>query len=157
MAKKNNQTEILTIPGCYLRARKRRSYLVLSALLILAAGGLVWLFFGSCTQTVTGWAQVVEGYFTDCIVPSSEIGKIELGQTVKVGTSTGEVTFVDSRFVTYSDVVGLYGYSAQRLHISSDETYYYVRANIVTEATGYQKYTIVTDTVTPFKKYFGGE
>ena len=155
MAEQRKQAEILTTPNCYLRTRWMESWIPPLAVLLLLAGALSWFFFGSCVETVSGWAQVNEGRFVDCAVPSSEISRIKVGQIMMVGNNSGPIIHVASDYVTYRQVAELYGYSVTRMHLSENEVYYYVRATVPNEATGYRQYTIVTGTETPFRKYFG--
>ncbi len=140
----------------YLHTQKTRWWLVLLAALILLSGALCWMFFGSCNITVTGYAQVVKDLGTYCIIPSTDIGRVEPGMKVWVDNLGGTLTRLGDTYHTYEQMTDLYGYSAQHLRLREDETYYIADADIVEKESGYSRFTVVTGTVTPFEYFFGG-
>lgn len=129
---------------------------MLATALLLISGFLFWIFFGACNTTVTGYAQVVKDLGTCCLIPSTDIDRVEPGMEVWVDNLRGTLTKIDDSFSTCEQIRDLYGYSAQHLHLKEDETYYLVDTDIVESESGYSRFTIVTGTVTPFEYYFGG-
>ena len=156
MDKQNNRSTSPDKTDSYLRTQRIRIRLVVLAGLILVSGMLFWFFFGAVNITVSGYVQTVRGVCAYCAVPSADIDKVELGMTGWVDQYKGTVTHIDEKYTTYDEIESLYGYSAKHFHAKKDETYYFVRLDITEANSGYSRFTIITDTVTPFEYYFGG-
>ena len=156
MDKQKNKRTPLDKTDSYLRTQRIRIWLVILAGLILASGVLAWLFFGTYNITVSGYAQVVKNANTYCVVSSTDIDKVKPGMTAWVDNFCGTVINIEEDLITYDQIVYLYGYSSKHLHVKEDETYYFVDLDITEADSGYRKYTIITDTVTPFEYFFGG-
>ena len=156
MDKQKNRSSSLDKTDRYLRTQKIRVWLVVLAGLVLVSGMLVWLFFGAINITVSGYAETIKDVCTYCAVPSEDIDRVQLGMTGWVDHYKGTVTHMDENYSTYDEIVILYGFSAERFHVKQDETYYFVELDITEANSGYSRFTIITDTVTPFEYYFGG-
>lgn len=156
MDKKKIENASLDGTDSYLRTQRIRAWIVAAAVLVLAAGALTWLFFGSCNITVTGYAYVSGNVETYCFVSSRDIDRVTPGMTVWVNNTKGKIMRVADHYYTYDQLLFLYGNSIANLHVKEDEVYYSVSADIRQDRSDFGKFTIITDTVTPFACYFGG-
>lgn len=155
----DNQKNISTTPDrtdSYLRTQRIRVWLVILAGLVLVSGVLIWMFFGAINITVSGYTETIKDKCAYCAVSSADIDRVKLGMTGWVDHRKGTVTNIEEKYSTYDEIVSLYGYSAKNFHIKEDESYYFVELDITEANSGYSRFTIITDTVTPFEYYFGG-
>ena len=156
MDKQKNRSSAPDKTDSYLRTQRLRVWLVALAGAVLVSGLLVWLFFGAYNITVSGYAETIQGVCAYCAVPSAEIDRVQLGMTGWIDSHKGTVTHIDENCSTYDEIIHLYGFSAARFHVKQDETYYFVELDITQADSGYSRFTIITDTVTPFEYFFGG-
>lgn len=156
MSKKKIRSTVTDGTDRYLRVQRVRGWIILLAVIFLMIGGMVWLFFGSYNITVTGYAQILGKTCAFCAVPASDIDKVEPGMTVWADNCSGAVTRIEEAYYTYDQLINMYGHSADYMHFKENEVYYFADADIKEEFSGYSKYTIIIDTVTPFEFFFGG-
>lgn len=156
MDKKKNDNTPLEKTGSYLRTQRIRGWIVVLAAMIFAAGVLAWLFFGSCSITVTGYAYVYGGVDTVCFVSPGDIDKVKPGMAVWVDNTKGTVTQIKDNYYTYDQLRLMYGNTVRNLHMNEDDVCYSVNTDIVKELSEVGRFTIITDTVAPFFYYFGG-
>lgn len=129
--------------------------IVLSAFIIMI-GIVCWLFFGTYNVTVNGYADVVYGRQTHLFVDSEDIDKVKVGMNVSVGNERGKIINIYDYYDTYENLFEIYGSVVDKFNLSKDKTYYAVVADIENDSTGIKPFSIVVDTVKPYKYYFLG-
>lgn len=94
----------------YIRVSNPSLWMVIAAIIVLLAGACVWGVFGRL-ETKVRVAARAEGEVVVCYVKESEIEKIEIGMTARIGDGTFTVTEISV------DPIKMEGSDAYLLHI----------------------------------------
>lgn len=138
----------------YIKTSHLSVWLVIFAVLILILSVFVWAIFGSLDTTVTV-DGVSNGGSVVCF--TDNIGDIKVNNNVKIGDTTGTVTYVSQTPVAYEDAVKLADTDEYTLYCLDLAKFNYVVEIEVddTVSQGYILADIVVEKISPVSFIFG--
>lgn len=141
----------------YLKINNVGYGIVFLSCIIVLVGILCWLFFGAYNITINGYADVVLGRTTYCVVEAQDIDYVKVGMNINIGNVKGKIIEVEDEYYTYERIHNLYGPMIEKFNLSKNKSYYFVDADINNVSTGIKPFSIVVDTITPFEYYILGD
>lgn len=128
----------------YIRVAKPSVWIVLSAVVVLLAGAMVWAVFGTIETSFRAGAVCENGH-TACYVTGENAKKLTEGLKVTVGEYSGVIVSISEIPVDMPEDKYLEYYSG----IESGTLCYEVQADIPSLGDGIYEATIIVDTVKP--------